>query len=399
MLIANFRIVLATAAFGIVSSAAAVASDCTQTSVGLTPISDLGTGLYLGQFAGGLYPNGLNSPPTEHHALGLVRASAVMPRDAAGNPDPTGRYVLISIGMSNTTQEFCCGDWTFMGQAAANPAVNHTALAIVNGASGGQTAMTWDSPTDPNYDRVRDTQLAPRGLSEAQVQAAWVKVADAQPTSSLPNSNADAFALQGFMGSIARAMKVRYPNLQLVFFSSRIYAGYASTALNPEPYAYESGFAVKWVIESQIDQMAGGGIEPISGDLDANTVAPWLAWGPYLWADGLTPRSDGLIWRCQDVENDGTHPAQPGEEKVADVLLAFMLTSRYTTPWFRGDFTPCPGDLNQNGEVDLQDLTHLLSNFGRQSGATRSQGDTDGDGDVDLNDLATLLSDFGRTCD
>ena len=36
------------------------ASDCTVTSVGLVPLTDLRTGLYLGQFQGGLYPGGSN---------------------------------------------------------------------------------------------------------------------------------------------------------------------------------------------------------------------------------------------------------------------------------------------------------------------------------------------------
>src|SRR5262249_9067135 len=154
-----------------------------------------------------------------------------------------------------------------------------------------------------NYDRIRDTRLIPQGLSEAQVAVVWMKLADAQPTVHLPNSSADAYALMGFMGGAARALKVRYPNVQMVFVSSRIYAGYASSTLNPEPYAYESGFGVKWLIQAQIDQMAGGPVNAIAGDLDYNSVAPWLAWGPYPWADGLTPRSDGLTWACSDLES------------------------------------------------------------------------------------------------
>src|SRR6185369_2560868 len=143
--------------------------------------------LYLGQYQGGLYPNGQNVPPPAHDAAGRTRGLAVTPRAADGTPAIGGKYVLLSIGMSNTTQEFCCHPLTFMGRAAASPDVNHADLVIANGASGGQTAGTWDSPADANYNRVRDNVLAPQGLTEAQVQAAWVKVANAQPTVSLPN--------------------------------------------------------------------------------------------------------------------------------------------------------------------------------------------------------------------
>ena len=183
-----------------------------------------------------------------------------------------------------------------MARAAADPAVNHTTLAIVDGAAGGQTAGTWDEPTDANYDRVRDTRLTPRGLTEAQVQVAWVKVANSQPTSSLPASNSDAYRLVTQTGNILRALKSRYKNIRQVYLSSRISAAYASTTLNPEPYAYESGFAAKWVIEAQIQEMRAGRVDPLAGNIDyRGGGAPWVGWGAYLWADGANPRSDGLV--------------------------------------------------------------------------------------------------------
>jgi hypothetical protein len=308
----------------------------------LTPLNDLGQGTYLG-FTGGLYSNGSNSVPAAHHAAGLARANAVQPLDVNGTPSPSGKIVLLSIGMSNTTQEFCsansdlpCNPWTFMGQAATDSAVNRLTLAIVNGAMGGRTTAYWDSPSDADYDRIRDTRLAPQGLDERQVQIAWVKVANAQPAISLPSAQSDGVLLVTQIGNILRALKVRYPNLKLAFLSSRIYAGYATTALNPEPYAYESGFAVKWVIQAQIDQMQNAGtvVDQRAGDLNYNTMAPWVAWGPYLWARGTTPRSDGLTWEQADLESDGTHPAQSGEQKVGTLLLSFFKNSAYTKCWF-----------------------------------------------------------------
>lgn len=304
------------------------------------PLTDLGSGTYLG-FTGGLYPGGTNRPPRSHHQSGLASGVAIQPLDYYGQPSNTGRIVLLSIGMSNTTQEFCsidssqvpCTPWSFIGQATTDAAINQSTLVMVNGARSGQVATTWDAPEEANYDRVLGTRLTPLGLSERQVQAAWVKVTHFTPSVSLPDPQADAYSLLTDLGEIVRAMRTRYPNLQQVFLSSRIYAGYANININPEPFAYETGFAVKWLIEAQIRQATTGVVDARAGDLGP-TVAPWLAWGPYLWANGTQARADGLTWELIDFEGDGTHPARGGETKVANQLLTFFKSSPYTRCWF-----------------------------------------------------------------
>lgn len=57
---------------------------------------------------------------------------------------------------------------------------------------------------------------------------------------------------------------------------------------------------------------------------------------------------------------------------------------------------PCPGDLDGDHDVDIGDLSTLLSQFG--SIGTGLSGDLDNDGDVDITDLSTLLSTFGVIC-
>jgi hypothetical protein len=314
--------------------------NCTVTSVGRTPLDDPAGGSYLGQLLG-LWPAGANVPPAAHRAAGLAAAAAVTPRDAAGAPSPTGRIVLLSIGMSNTTQEF--STWLPIGNAdpARNPAV-----VAVDGAQGGQDAPIVADPTSPFWNVVA-SRLAAAGVTAQQVQAVWLKEAVAGPTAAFP---AHAQQLRDYLAQIARNLKTFYPNVRLCFVSSRIYAGYATSTLNPEPYAYESGFAVRWLLEQQI-----GGDPALNADPSSGTVvAPWLGWGPYLWADGTTPRAtDGLVWNCGDYQNDGTHPGTAGRAKVAARLDAFWHQSEFATPWYLGSGAPhasfalfgsgCPG--------------------------------------------------------
>jgi hypothetical protein len=323
-----------------------------------TPLNDLGPGYYVtGKYSyqGGLYENGTNTDPADHSTDGMAAAANIQPLDSNGNPSPSGKIVLLSIGMSNTADEWCIGGTSpdnsyddcgytvqpalpsFMSQAAASSTVNHRTLVIVNGAQGREDASTWTSPTDANYDMVRDQRLATAGVTEAQVQAVWLKDADIAPKESLSSGpTADAYTLERYLGDIVRAMKVRYPHLQEVFISSRVYGGYAGPGtVNPEPYAYESGFSVKWLIQAQVNQMRTGKVDPIAGDLNYDRgKAPWIDWASYVWADGTRPRSDGLTWQMSDFNPDYVHLNANGVKKSINELLPFFETSPYTKCWF-----------------------------------------------------------------
>jgi hypothetical protein len=315
------RSVLACALF---AAAPLVAQNCAQTSVGLVPLTDLGAGTYLG-FGGGLYPGGANTPPAAHAAAGAAFAAAVLPRLPDGSPaapgDPAGRVVLASLGMSNATQEFS----TFV-PVSHGDVLRRARTTVVDAAQGGINAALMADANHPYWNFVSG-RLAAAGVTELQVQAVWLKNAHAQPTLPFP---AHALALKSDLAAIVRNAKAKFPNLRLAYLSSRAYGGYATGALNPEPYAYESGFAVKWLIEDQLAGDPGLNFDPSAGPVSA----PWIGWGPYLWADGLNARSDGLFYECRDFAADGVHPDVLGRFKVAGMLDAFFRNAPTTAPWY-----------------------------------------------------------------
>lgn len=307
---------------GLTLPTVARASNCAGTQTGLVPLTALGAGTYQG-YPGGLYPDGSNVRPAAHDAAGLAIANAIAPIDTFGNADPNGRVLFISIGMSNCTQEFT----TFIPLTNAD-ASKGARVRIVDCAIGGQTASIIKNPTAAYWDSVR-ARLRGRGASPAQVQVVWIKEANAGPTTGFP---AATTALMRDLGSVVRTLHDQFPNIRIAYLSSRTYGGYASSALNPEPYAYEGGFAVKWLIEGQIAGEDSLNYDPVQGAVEA----PWLAWGPYLWADGLNPRpGDGLTYACSDfVSSDGTHPSAAGRSKVANMLFDFLHTDETARAWY-----------------------------------------------------------------
>jgi hypothetical protein len=300
-------------------------------TTGLVPLTEMGDKLYKEQ-TGGLYGRGLNVPPEAHRKAAQVQTALVVPRDAQGNPSPTtGKIVLISLGMSNTTQEFS----VFKKLADADPNKSPK-VTIVDCAQGGMAAHQWAYPevvvkqNRPSPWDVMDQRLKAAGLTAAQVQVVWLKQAQMGPAQ-LGEFPAHAKSLRDDVATILRQLKVRFPNLRIAYLSSRIYAGYAVTPLNPEPYAYESAFSVRWLIESQVASDPNLNYDPARGEVKA----PLLLWGPYLWADGTQARQgDGLLWKRDDLGPDGTHPSPAGRQKVADLLLKFFQTDANTKSWF-----------------------------------------------------------------
>jgi hypothetical protein len=294
-------------------------------TTGLKPLTELGKDKYK-EYAGGLYPDGKNERPEAHEKAGLALAKKVQPLDADGRPSADGKIVLLSVGMSNTTQEFS----TFKQLADADTEKNPK-VVLVDGAQGGQTAARIKDPDDnasgTKFWAEVDARLKRAGATREQVQVAWLKEADAGPTEGFPKY---AQKLRDEERQIVRAMHTRFPNLKMVYLSGRIYAGYATTPLNPEPYAYESGFAVKWLIEEQIK-----GDKELNFDPDKGPVkAPWLSWGPYLWANGTKKNADGLAYEESDFGDDGTHPSPAGRRKVAQQLLTFFKNDSTCKSWF-----------------------------------------------------------------
>lgn len=261
---------------------------------------------------GGLYGGGRNEPPEWLQKQADAALKTIQPLNAEGRPDDQGRIVLVSISMSNATQEFS----TFK-RIADTDARKSERLTIVDCAQGGQAMAEWvPAEGGPWQEAMRRIQSAK--VSPEQVQAAWIKMANKVPAGSM-KEHLEKLE-QDSLKVIANARE-RFPNLKVIYLGSRIWGGNATGGLNPEPYAYESAFAARHLILRQQDA--------------ANVKAPVLVWGPYLWAEGEKGRkTDDLKYVPADFAADGVHPSGSGREKVAKQLLEFFAGSPLAKDWF-----------------------------------------------------------------
>ncbi len=300
-----------------------------KSSMDLVPLTDMtGKDKYKGE-EGGLYGAGKNRPPKAHQEAAERELARIRPLDAKGAPAKDGKIVLISVGMSNTTQEF-----SMFKKIADSDKDKSPDVVVVDCAQGGRDIADWVDKDSKRYPTVWPTvkkRLDEAGVTGEQVQVVWIKQARRVP-SQYGEFPKHVEEFQSHLVRLLGVLKQQFPNLRIAYLSSRIYAGYAVTALNPEPYAYENAFTIRGVIRRQMKGDEKLNCDPARGQVHS----PLLLWGPYLWANGIKGRkTDGLIYKREDFRADGTHPSDDsGRKKVAQQLLTFFKTDPNARTWF-----------------------------------------------------------------
>src|SRR4051812_34474642 len=124
-------------------------------------------------------------------------------------------FVLLTIGMSNTTQMSSA----FIPLANAFTAKNPK-LLLVDGAQGSWDIDLINNPNAAYWTTIM-TRLADSGVSSKQVQAFWFLEAD----KSFPDTTFTGY-VSNFKAKLKTSMgilKAKFPNANLCYLSSRIY--------------------------------------------------------------------------------------------------------------------------------------------------------------------------------
>jgi hypothetical protein len=263
------------------------------------PLPSLGTDTYLGQ-EGGLYPNHSNTLPTNYLTNQIQPIYDLLENDS--------HIVVLCLGMSNLT-------WTcdnFINKANGNANVN-SVLKFVNAGQPGRAQQAWDgnvAESDGVWANA-DKRLEQEGESPSSVDVVLYFNAWAHPTEPdfATYTSTMLSSLKISMANIPDA----YPNTQLIYITSREYAGYVINTLNPDPWAYWDGFAYKRLVADRINGVIGG---------------PPILWQAYQY-DPTWPAS-------YFKPNDGVHLSDAGLDVAGQLWLDFFLTQ----PWFHSGDGP-----------------------------------------------------------
>lgn len=182
------------------------------------------------------------------------------------------------------------------------------------------------------------------------------------------------------------------------------------TAAGPSSYDYFLADSATLYVADDRAITGGGGIQKWTFDGSTWTLAYTLNAGlpGTNGCRGLTGVVDGsVVTLYATVANAASNNSLVTVTDGGAASSFTTLVSAGTNRVFRGvRIVPpaapptCPGDVDGDGDVDLEDLTLLLSSFGTCVGEPgyNPSADLVPSGCIDLDDLTTLLSAFGTVC-
>lgn len=330
--------------------------NCDNDTTGLVSLVDLQTGYYLGEYQGGLYPGGSNILSGPHLNKGKKISKSIKPLDSLGNVDYiNGKVIMACFGPSTAVQPFK----QYQSELDTTTGLNNCFTTILCNNNGGIEAMTIDNPS--YWTDIDIEKLNPLGITREQIQIGWMM--NGSREDSIYTMPLQADSIRNNYERTFQALLYTYPNLKILYLSPPYYGGYADTlddkyAVNREPCSYHANFATKWVIEDQING------DPDLRYRNPGKVAPYILWGPPIWADGMRANIwDGLFWDCADFRIDGAgiHLNDQGKEILGSIIYKFFQNDIIASYWYKdaAKWASCiPGDPILKSEHDTNYQTN-----------------------------------------
>lgn len=237
---------------------------------------------------------------------------AIKTLDAAGNSSINGKIGILEIGGSNPAIIY-----EGLKTNQLNDAGFGSKLTFVNA---GMNAMDFSDILKPttNYWTNVQTFLNQSGITAAQVQVIFCIEDNLKNLDVTFNR---ATSLQNDYISLLNLVRSKYPNCKLFLVGDRGYSGYATDPRHKEPIGYLNGWGVKLFVQQYTD-----GLLP---------MYPAVDWLDYYWANGETPRFDGLTYSEDDYRPGFIHFSDEKAEELGAGTHAKLKSDIGTSYWYK----------------------------------------------------------------
>lgn len=243
----------------------------------MTPLNNPIPFIYEGMNSG-LYPWGNSLITNEYSNIFNKTNKRIKALDSSGAVSKTGKIGVLAIGAS-TPKKIFSGIQTAIDNDVS---FADSKVTLVNAAL---PSKDFDYILDPDtdyWDSV-DDEVDNAGLTNLQIS---VIICIEDNLSISDTSFTRATTLKENYKSLLELLRVDYPNCRLFLAGAREYTGYTTVTQHQEPRGYLNGWGIRLLINDYV----------------ANLVPqyPLVGWLDYYWADGATPRFDGLDYILSD---------------------------------------------------------------------------------------------------